>query len=89
MTTRDAMNQFLSKCEETMEIAREHLTAGSRQEHYDDYEYSQAMLALEERYNELMAVYRSANDQQRDRLHRMRLQMQSLQNEMTLVDHHF
>lgn len=88
MTTRDAMEQFLDRCEETMGIARYHLTEGSKQGHYHDVEYAEAMQMLEDRYNELMKMYQYANSQQRERLHRMRLAIQSLQNEMTLLNHH-
>ncbi len=88
MTTRESLEQFLSQCEQTVDYAREQLIDGSKQGHFHDQEYSEAQQMLEEQYNQLMAVYRSANAIQRDRLHRMRLKIQSLQNEMTLLDHH-
>lgn len=87
MTTRESLEQFLSECQQTMDYARAHLIEGSRFEHYDDVGYTNAQLELERRYNELMKMYQSANAQQREQLHRMRLQLQSLQNEMTLLDH--
>lgn len=87
MTTRESLEQFLSECQQTMDYARAHLIEGSRLEHYDDVGYTNAQLELERRYNELMKMYQSANAQQREQLHRMRLQLQSLQNEMTLLDH--
>lgn len=87
MTTRESLEQFLNECKMTMDYVRAHLIEGSRQQHYDDVGYSNAQLELEERYNELMKMYQSANAQQREQLHRLRLQLQSLQNEMTLLDH--
>jgi len=88
MTTRESLQRFLNRCEETMGIARFHLTEGAKQGHYHDVEYAEAMQMLEDRYNELMKMYQYANDQQREELHRMRLEIQSLQNEMTLLNHH-
>ncbi len=87
MTTRDALEKFIMECEQTLEYAREQLIDGLRQEHYNDIEYTNAQQMLEDRYNELMAIYRSANAQQRERLDRMRYAIQSLQNEMILTDH--
>ncbi|MCU9614268.1 YtzC family protein [Caldibacillus lycopersici] len=88
MTTRDAMNSFISKCEDTLQLARDQYIDGSRQGHFHDVEYSEAQAQLEERYNELMAMYHSASGEQKERLNRMRLQLQQLQNEMTLLNHH-
>jgi len=88
MTTRKSMEEFLYQCQQTVEFAQEQFIEGLKQGHFHDQEYSEAQQRLEDQYNELMAVYRSANAEQRDRLHRMRLQIQSLQNEMTLLDHH-
>ncbi len=87
MTTRDALEKFIMECEQTLEYAREQLIDGLRQEHYNDIEYTNAQQMLEDRYSELMAIYRSANAQQRERLDRMRYAIQSLQNEMILTDH--
>jgi len=87
MTTRKAMEKFLSKCEQTLEFAEEQYIDGLKQGHYMDNEYSQAQAMLEDAYNELLAIYRSSNSQQRERLHRMRLKIQDLQNKMTLLDH--
>mgnify|MGYP000871645563 CR=1 FL=1 len=88
MTTRKSMEEFLYQCQQTVEFAQEQFIEDLKQGHFHDQEYSEAQQRLEDQYNELMAVYRSANAEQRDRLHRMRLQIQSLQNEMTLLDHH-
>ncbi|MCU9601084.1 YtzC family protein [Pallidibacillus thermolactis] len=87
MTTRESLERFISECQQTMDYARAHLIEGSRQQHYDDVGYTNAQLELEECYNELMKLYQSANAQQREQLHRLRLQIQALQNEMTLLEH--
>ncbi|WP_062354841.1 YtzC family protein [Bacillus kwashiorkori] len=86
MTTRDSLEQFINKCEETLEVARQEYTDGSRQGYYFDDEYSQAQQLLEDRFNELMAMYHSANAVQRERLDRMRLQIQQLQNQMIIIN---
>ena len=87
MTTRDSMEHFINECEQTIDYAKQAFDDGSKQQHYDDWGYNQAQQALEDRYNELMAMNHSANAQQRERLHRMRLKIQSLQNEMILLNH--
>lgn len=55
-----------------------------RQEHYNEDEFSKAQLMLEDAVNELEKLKDVANDQQRERLDRARVQMQSLQNQMIL-----
>jgi hypothetical protein len=42
---------------------------------------------LEQSYMNLEEMAHSANDQQREQLYRMRLQIQQLQNEMILTDY--
>ncbi len=49
--------------------------------------YTQAMQQIEESVNDLAHSLESANAQQREQLHRMRLQLQHLQNEMILLEH--
>lgn len=56
----------------------------SKQEHYNDNEYSETQMMLENAVNELNKLSLSANDQQREQLYRMRLQLQTLQNNMIL-----
>lgn len=55
-----------------------------RQEHYNEDEFSKAQLMLEDAVNELEKLKDVANDQQRERLDRARVQIQSLQNQMIL-----
>lgn len=88
MTTREALEKFINDCEQTLEFARGQLIEGSRLVNADTpEEYIEAQQMLEERYNELQAIYRSANAQQRERLDRLRYAIQSLQNEMILKNH--
>ncbi|HVI21191.1 MAG TPA: DUF2524 family protein, partial [Bacillus sp. (in: firmicutes)] len=46
-----------------------------------------ALQQLEGAYNDLAQMAQSANGQQREQLHRMRLQLQQAQNQMILLDH--
>jgi len=87
MATRQSVEQFLERCEDAIQYAREQYTEAQRQEHNNDEEYVKAQQRLEEAYNELEHLALSCNAEQRERLHRMRLQIQQLQNEMILLDH--
>lgn len=87
MATRQSVGEHIQRCEEAISYAKEQFIEGSRQEHYYDNEYQYAMQQLEGSYNELAQLANSANSQQREQLHRMRLQIQQLQNQMTLLNH--
>ncbi|MFD2681665.1 YtzC family protein [Bacillus seohaeanensis] len=87
MATRQSVDECIQKCEDAIRYAQEQYKSGTQQEHYHDQEYTQAMQGVEEAINDVMNLANSANAQQRDQLHRMRLQLQNLQNEMILLDH--
>jgi predicted DNA-binding protein YlxM (UPF0122 family) len=87
MATRQSIQDCIQRCEDAMRSAQEQYKAGSQQEHYHNVEYTDALQGLEGAYNEICKLAFSSNDQQRDQLHRMRLQLQQLQNEMILLDH--
>ncbi|WP_278342381.1 DUF2524 family protein, partial [Parageobacillus thermoglucosidasius] len=53
----------------------------------NDMEYAQAQQMLENAVNDLAHLALSCNAQQREQLHRMRLQLQQLQNDMILLNH--
>ncbi|MEK5441455.1 MULTISPECIES: YtzC family protein [unclassified Fredinandcohnia] len=84
MATRQSVDAFLQRCEDSIRNAQEQITTARRQEHYNTTEYTDAQMQLEEATNELAKLAQSCNDQQREQLHRMRLQLQQLQNDMTL-----
>ncbi|WP_449537322.1 YtzC family protein [Ferdinandcohnia sp. Marseille-Q9671] len=84
MATRQSVDAFLQRCEDSIQYAQEQITVARKQEHYNDTEYTDAQMQLEEVTNELAKLAQSCNDQQRERLHRMRIQLQQLQNDMTL-----
>jgi polyhydroxyalkanoate synthesis regulator phasin len=87
MTTRQSMDQLLEHCEGSLQYARNQLSEGKKQEHYNDTEFTKAQQQLENAYKELEEFSHSANAQQREQLYRMRLQIQNMQNEMVLTDH--
>ncbi|MBA2871810.1 polyhydroxyalkanoate synthesis regulator phasin [Anoxybacillus calidus] len=87
MATRQSVDEFLQRCEDVIRYAKEQYTEAQKQEHYNDTEYTKAQQMIEEANNELAHLALSCNAQQREQLHRMRLQLQQLQNEMVLLDH--
>jgi uncharacterized protein YutE (UPF0331/DUF86 family) len=84
MATRDSMDELMLQCEQAIAFAEEQYKEGSLQEHYNNDDYTRALQMLEESYNDIAKMAHSANSQQRDQLHRMRLQLQQLQNSMIL-----
>ncbi|MGE6628790.1 YtzC family protein [Bacillus sp. NPDC077027] len=84
MATRKSIDEFIEKSTETLEFASEQFELSSRQEHYYEEDFTKAQLMLEETVIELEKLKDVANDQQRERLDRARVQLQSLQNQMIL-----
>ncbi|MBV7507302.1 YtzC family protein [Bacillus sp. sid0103] len=84
MATRDSMDNLMQQVEDTIRFAEEQYKQSSLQEHYNDDNYTQALQQLEDTYQDIAKMALSANSQQREQLHRMRLQLQQLQNTMIL-----
>ncbi|WP_210364837.1 YtzC family protein [Bacillus sp. REN3] len=87
MATRQSVDQLLQQCEDAIRLAQERYQDASMQEHYNDGDFTNALQTIEDAYNDLAKLALSANAQQRERLHRMRLQLQQVQNNMILLDH--
>ena len=85
MATRDSMNELKQQCEDVLRFANEQYQESSLQEQYNDDNYIQALQRLESAYNDIATMAHSANGQQREELHRMRLQIQQVQNNMILL----
>ncbi|QFT90280.1 hypothetical protein FIU87_16570 [Bacillus sp. THAF10] len=85
MATRDSVEQFIQQCEDTLRTAHAQYREAQQLEHYNGTEFTQAQEQIEATYNDLMHLSQSCNAQQREQLNRMRLQLQSLQNDMTLL----
>jgi uncharacterized protein YutE (UPF0331/DUF86 family) len=84
MATRASMDNLTQQVEDTIRYAEDQYKQSSLQEHYNNDDYSGALQQLEETYNDICKMAISANGQQREQLHRMRLQIQQLQNSMIL-----
>jgi hypothetical protein len=87
MATRQSMDEFLQRCEDVIRNAQDQYVEANKQEHYTDDNYTDALQQIEATFNDLADLAHSANGQQREQLHRMRLQLQQLQNSMILLDH--
>jgi hypothetical protein len=84
MATRASMDALIQQCEDVIRYAQDELKESSLQEHYNNDDYTNALQQLEQTYQDIAKMAHSANGQQRDQLHRMRLQIQQLQNNMIL-----
>jgi len=87
MATRESMDNLMQQVEDAIRYAEEQYKQSSLQEHYNDDNYTDALQQLEETYQDIAKMAHSANSQQREQLHRMRLQLQQLQNSMILEEH--
>ncbi|MFB3165569.1 YtzC family protein [Neobacillus sp. 179-C4.2 HS] len=84
MATRASMDALIQQCEDVIRYAQDQMKESSLQEHYNNDDYTNALQQLEQTYQDIAKMAHSANGQQRDQLHRMRLQIQQLQNNMIL-----
>lgn len=87
MATRQSVDDLMQRCEDAIRDAQDQYLDASKQEHYNDDQYTTALQGLEEAFNDVCTMANSANAQQRDQLHRMRLQLQQAQNNMILLRH--
>ncbi|MEH7544396.1 uncharacterized protein DUF2524 [Neobacillus bataviensis] len=87
MATRDSMDNLMQQVEDTIRYAEEQYKQSSLQEQYNDDGYTNALQQLEQTYQDICKLAHSANPQQREQLHRMRLQIQQLQNSMIIEVH--
>ncbi|KAB7705557.1 DUF2524 family protein [Bacillus aerolatus] len=86
MATRQSVDDCLEQCKNALNYATDQYEEASLQEHNNVGTYNQSQLMLEEAYNDLDKLLLSANEQQREQLHRMRLQIQQMQNNMILLN---
>ncbi|MEH7118084.1 YtzC family protein [Neobacillus vireti] len=87
MATRDSMDTLMQQVEDTIRYAEDQFKQSSLQEQYNDDGYTNALQQLEQTYQDICKMAHSANSQQREQLHRMRLQIQQLQNSMIIETH--
>lgn len=84
MATRESIENLLQQCEDAISFAQNQYQESSLQAQYNNDDYTTALQQLENAYNDLAKMAHSANSQQREQLHRMRLQIQQIQNTMIL-----
>jgi hypothetical protein len=84
MATRDSMDNLMQQCEETIRYAQDQFKNSSLQEHYNNDDYTEALQRLEDSYADIAKMAQFANSQQREQLHRMRLQLQQVQNTLII-----
>ncbi|MDR4948938.1 YtzC family protein [Neobacillus cucumis] len=87
MATRDSIDNLMQQVEDTIRYAEEQYKQSSLQEQYNDDGFTNALQQLEQTYQDICKLAHSANSQQREQLHRMRLQIQQVQNSMILEAH--
>ncbi|HLU21576.1 YtzC family protein [Lederbergia graminis] len=87
MATRQSIEDCINRCESAILFAREQYNEAMKQEHYYDIEFSEAQQGLETAVMEIEKLLDSSNAQQREQLHRQRVKVQQLQNEMILQNH--
>ncbi|SFC58967.1 Protein of unknown function [Bacillus sp. OV322] len=87
MATRQSIEDCLQQCEAALRSGLEQYREGAKQEHYGDLAYTDSQGLLQEALNDVDRMWESCNHQQREQLHRMRLQLQQMQNNMILLSH--
>lgn len=87
MGTRQSIDHFLEQCEGALRFADFEYVEASKQEHWDDESYQNAQLYLEEILNEMEPIYASANREQKERLQRMKAQLDLMKHDMIVLRH--
>jgi len=84
MATRQSMEELIEKAELNLEVAKEQLDKANRNGYEVDEAYTQAQLELSNMDAEIDKMILSANDQQKEQLHRLHLQVTDYWNDMIL-----
>ncbi|WP_042345187.1 DUF2524 family protein [Bacillus massiliigorillae] len=87
MATRESVDNCLLHCNEALEIANQQYSEAAKQEHYNDEDYIQSQQLLQLAANELQLMAHSCNDQQREQLNRMKIQIEQMQHDMITLRH--
>jgi hypothetical protein len=87
MTDRYSLDQCIHNAEQAMQCAKEQLELGMKQEHYNDMEYSNAQLQLEQAVISLEQMMHNANAEQRERIDRTLSQLRHMQHQMITTPH--
>lgn len=84
MATRASVEEHMDRAEQACKFALEQLEISNQQESYNTTEYTDAQTMLNQAYMELQKLMLSSNKQQKERLYRMQLQINRIQNDMIL-----
>lgn len=87
MATRESVHTCLQNCTEALQIAEHQYSEASKQEHYNDDTYIESQQLLQTAINELAQLENSSNEQQREQLNRMKMQIEQMQHNMVLLRH--
>nr|WP_041089771.1 YtzC family protein [Jeotgalibacillus soli] len=87
MATRQSMEDCLEQCESVLSIAKEQYKEASQQEHYNNSEFVQSQLLLESAYNDLEKLNHYANEEQKEQLQRMKIQLHQMRHDMISLRH--
>ncbi|WP_108672206.1 DUF2524 family protein [Peribacillus acanthi] len=87
MATRESVENLMQNCEDVIRIAQGQYIEGSKQEHYNDDQFLQGQQLLETAIYEIQKMNDSCNDQQREQLARMKMQLMQLQSDMSHLKH--
>ncbi|MGM9925122.1 MAG: YtzC family protein [Bacillus sp. (in: firmicutes)] len=87
MATRQSVDDCLLQCDEALDIAQQQYDEASKQEHYNDDQYTESQQLLQLAANELQQMAHSCNDQQREQLNRMKIQIEQMQHDMITLRH--
>ncbi|OZM57436.1 hypothetical protein CIB95_08250 [Lottiidibacillus patelloidae] len=85
MANRTDIDEHIKSAENTLETIKEQLDKARQQQGADMDEFTQAQLQLEQTYEDLDAMMRSANSQQRYQLQLIQRQVRTAQHEMILA----
>ncbi|GGI09971.1 hypothetical protein GCM10007380_00450 [Gottfriedia solisilvae] len=87
ITDRAFGQEQVKQAKAAYDYAVQQLEEGMKQEHYNDIEYSDAQLQLEQAIQQLEQVERLANQENRDEFNRLRRQLVQLQHQMIITPH--
>lgn len=87
MTDRYSYDQSITNAEDILEASKKQLDLAMRQEHYNDIEYSDAQLQLEQALLSLEAIFHSSNGQQRESIDRITARIRNMQHQMITTPH--
>ncbi|CAH0346805.1 DUF2524 family protein [Bacillus sp. CECT 9360] len=87
MATRQSVENCIQQCEDALRSATDQYREASTQEHDNDLDFIQSQQELQSALNNVETLANSSNTQQREQLLRMKLQLDQMRHNMTVLDH--